>query len=881
MIMDEKDLSCSSLAPSDSPPCCLRSLNDGPLLDDLGDWVWVTKPNSVPSRYADEEELKIVFFEPAEYWVDGLPVGNGKLGAMVWGGVKSELIQLNEDTLWSGGPKNWNNPEAAKLLPKVRKLVWDGRFADASNLSQQMLGPYTQVYQPLGNVKLEFEDSHKHYDKGSYERHLDLHTATVHVKYTVDGVSFERQTFATYPDKVIVVRITASSAKSISFSVVLDSQLTYKTEMMGTNRLTMKGYCPGDIVPPPSQSNNKNIGNGSGAKTEETSKLGMSFAAVLEVRISSEGTLRAQGENMLQVEHVNWALLLIGAASSFDGPFKDPTTSKKNPVLTAVKVLESISQLSHAQLLASHLGDYQTLFHRVSLQLQKPKRQEEVVRENDRWKGEKINRKISTRERVKMFADSEDPSLVSLLFHFGRFLLISSSRQGGFVSNLQGIWNMDLQPAWRCVPHLNINLEMNYWPAEICNLPECHEPLFELVSWLSVNGKTTAKVNYDKGGWVCHHNADIWGQTAPIGGDPVYALWPMGGAWLCLHLWEHYRFSIDEVFLLGQAYPLMRGCAEFLLDWLVEDKELGLWVTNPSTSPEHYFIAPDGNQASVSFATAMDMAIIHEVFSAVISASEIIGGIDIPFVEKLKDVKKYLFPPKIGSDGLVMEWAEEFEDPDIHHRHMSHLFGLYPGHTITLQKTPRLCKAATQSIIKRGEIGPGWSMAWKTALWARLWNSERAYAMVKRMFTLINSDETQERFNGGGLYGNLFNAHPPFQIDGNFGFTAAVAEMLLQSDDDNIYILPALPANKWPSGYVSGLRARGDITVGILWKDGELVEVALKLSKKHPVLKKLHYQGRSFCTEIVACSLYTFINNIETGELNVQIVPYTTGSWSL
>lgn len=831
------------------------------------DWICVHQQNRIPSvGDPDDGRFKVSFFEPAEYWVDALPVGNGKLGAMIWGGVPNELLQLNEDTLWSGGPTDCNNPEAAKLLSKVRGLVWEGHFTDASILSEKCLGRYAQVYKPLADIELKFEESHKSYDKDSYERHLDVGSAITTVKYCTGGVTFTREIFASHPHRVIAVRISASSDRLVSFSVSIDSQLNHTTVVEGSNCLIMRGQCPGD--------NNE----------KEPSKLGMFYGTALEVRISDTGgSIQSLGDNTLRVEKVDWALLLIAASSSFDGPFKDPTVSKRDPISGSLSVLTSIRSLSFESLLRSHLQDYETLFHRVSLRLHSNNEHLEMqcnarapmrraFNKADNFCAQtgwiNMKQKVSTRDRIKMFAENEDPALISLLFNFGRFLLLASSRPGSFVSNLQGIWNKDLQPAWRCVPHLNINLEMNYWPAEICNLAECHEPLFELISWLSINGRTTAKVNYNKSGWVAHHNADIWAQTAPIDGEPVYALWPMGGAWLCLHLWEHYRFSLDEVFLQDQAYPLMEGCAQFLLEWLVEDPKSGYLVTNPSTSPEHYFVAPDGKEASVSYGTAMDMTIIREVFSAVISASEVIGLSDCLFIQELRISQARLFPPHIGSDGLFMEWAEDFKDRDIRHRHMSHLFGLFPGHSITLQGTPQLCEAARKSIIKRGEIGPGWSMAWKTALWARLWNSVKAYQMVKRMFSLIPSDQTTEQLDGGGLYANLFNAHPPFQIDGNFGFTAAIAEMLLQSDEENIYLLPAVPFDKWPSGSVTGLRARGALTVEIQWSTGELLKATIHLQKGR-FSRTLHFHGIMSPVQLSGGFLYTF--NCKLQVVGVQL----------
>lgn len=820
-----------------------------------------------------EDELWVESFEPAQSWNEALPLGSGRLGAMVFGGVKSELVQLNEDTLWSGGPSDWNNPKCLETLPIVRQLVMDGKYGEATSEATKMLGPDPQVYQPLGDLKLEFDDSHDTYDKESYHRQLDLDTAMTYVNYTIGDVSYLRQAFASYPHQVFAMRIAGSANGSVSFSVTMDGQLMLGKEVVGSKYIVMKGQCPSD---------------GNKAQVDGSTKQGMEFVAVLQVEIfGGSGKLHVENQT-LRVHQADYAVLYVAASSSFDGPFKDPSLTDKEPTSLAFSTLEKIKGLSYDDLLAAHLADYQPLFQRVSLRLGNHRCiQQGVVDEGSSGYGVQIEisedvesswefirpgeildskdvgrdtrvsdgmdaaavlqkpwkERISTKDRVLSYSEDEDPGLVVLLFQFGRYLLIASSRPNTFVANLQGVWNNQLHPAWRACPTLNINLEMNYWLAETCNLAECHLPLFDFLEQLAVTGATTAKVNYGLEGWVCHHNADIWAQSAPVTRDPVWALFPMSGAWLCLHLWEHYTFSQDEEFLRKRAYPLFRGCAQFFVNWLVEDGK-GHLVTNPSTSPEHYFIAPDGQRASVSYGSTMDMAILKNLFNAVISAAKILGEDETELVSKVKSSVEQLLPPRIGSDGRLLEWVEEFQDPEDTHRHMSHLFGLYPGHTVTPQSTPELCDAATKSILKRGEIGPGWSVAWKTALWARLWNSDHAYSMVKRMFYLIPADEKEERFDGGGLYSNLFSAHPPFQIDGNFGFTAAVAEMLFQSDESNLYILPALPLRQWRDGLVAGLRGRGAVTVGIRWIGGKLQEVNVQVEKNFSATRRLHYKAK-------------------------------------
>ncbi|KAL2630502.1 hypothetical protein R1flu_015188 [Riccia fluitans] len=816
-------------------------------LEAIEEEEWVVVEKKLPSAADDGRDpvgdcdlLKVEFFEPAIYWTEALPLGNGRLGAMVFGGVPLELVMLNHDTLYTGGPKDWNNPSAIEVLPQVRKAVFDGHYTEASSLAGKMLGPYCQMYQPLGAFDLDFGDSHSDFDPDSYHRQLDLDTATVSIEYSVGDVKFTREYFTSQPHQVLAVRLSADKAKSVSFGVTLMSPLQEGVATCVDRQLRISGRAPGDVV------------------DDTVTGMGMAFAVALEVRTGgSSGIVEACGDQSLSVKNVDWAVILLASSTSFDGPFKNPVLTDRNPAELVLATLKGTEGLGFETLRTSHLNDYQPLFRSVSLRLAKSA--EEFLRPKA-----ESQKKLSTRDRVGNFKENQDPRMVTLLFQFGRYLMLSSSRPRTFVSNLQGIWNKDLSPAWRCVPHININLPMNYWPAETCNLGECHEPLFDTIETMAINGRITAQVNYGLEGWVGHHNVDIWGQTAPVGGDPVWAFWPMGGAWLCLHMWEHYCFSLDEDFLKNRAYTLMKGCTEFLLGWLIEDDSRNL-VTNPSTSPEHYFISPDtGNWASVTSASTMDLTIITELFKAAIKADQILGGLDTAFTRKLGSALDRLYPVKLTHDGCVIEWGREFEDPEENHRHLSHLFGLFPGHSISPVTTPQLCDAATKSILKRGETGPGWSMAWKIALWGRLWNAEYAYGMVVRMFTLIGPDETTESLDGGGLYCNLFNAHPPFQIDGNFGFTGALAELFLQSDGESLYLLPALPVEAWPYGKVEGLRGRGSVTISITWEEGKIVEVDIDVEVKSTDLKNVYYQGRSASLSSISPSyVYTYDKDLK------------------
>ncbi|KAF9665972.1 hypothetical protein SADUNF_Sadunf16G0180600 [Salix dunnii] len=843
-----------------------------------GEWVFVTRPtekdlwNPTSTELEDSRPLKVTFSGPAKYWTDGIPIGNGRLGAMVWGGVSSELIQLNEDTLWTGTPTDFTDPAIPQALSEVRNLVDSGRFSEATKAAERMFGKYTNVYQLLGDIKLEFDGST--YAEGTYYRELDLDTATGRVKYSVDDVEFTREHFVSYPDQVIVTKISGSKAQSVSFAVSLDSILEHQCYLTDENQLVMEGICSEKRM-------------ASEVKANDDPK-GMKFTAVLDLQINNGARLvRLPDDNKLKVVGADWAVLLLVASSSFEGPFVDPSDSKKNPTSDSLQAMNSIKKLSYSQLYSRHVDDFQNLFYRVSLQLEKSSAIGDGVSEiknpmpsvNEDFKGNK-NVVVPTVERIKSFESDEDPSLVELLFQFGRYLLISCSRPGTQVANLQGIWNKDLHPAWEytalssllnfiwttaypyipffsSAPTLNINLEMNYWSSLPCNLRECQEPLFDFIKSLSINGSKVAQVNYVTSGWVAHHRSDIWAKPSADMGNPKWAIWPMAGAWVCTHLWEHYTYTLDKDFLINTAYPLLEGCASFLMDWLIEGND-GYLETNPSTSPEHVFIAPDGNSASVSYSSTMDMAIINEVFSAIVSASEVLGRSEDALVQNVLKAQPRLYPPKIAPDGSIMEWALNFKDPEVQHRHISHLFGLFPGHSITLKKNPELCKAAENTLYKRGENGPGWSTVWKTAVWARLQNSEHAYKMVKHLIRLVDPVDQKIGFEGG-LYSNLFAAHPPFQIDANLGFPAALSEMLVQSSMTDLYLLPALPRDKWAKGCVKGLQARGGNTVNICWDKGDLQEVGLWSEEDGSCsLRRLHYRGTTVATSLSSGMIYTF-----------------------
>ncbi|XP_057247686.1 alpha-L-fucosidase 2-like isoform X1 [Beta vulgaris subsp. vulgaris] len=795
-------------------------------MEEHDDWIKIKNPiekqlwkPSTSLVMEDNEErrpLKIIFKEAARNWTDALPIGNGRFGGMIHGGVSSEIINLNEDTLWRDIPGNYTDPNTPRVLANVRKLVNNGNYSEATVLADKDLsGDSSSGYQLLGDLILDFDDHSSEHIEQSYHRELDLDTATVTVNYSIGDVKFTRQHFASYPDQVIVTKISSSKPGSLSFTASLVSKMDHHSYTNGKNQIIMEGSCIGY-------------------------PKGIQFSLVLNLQIIGEnGMIQNLEGKKLRVENADSAVILLTASSSFDGPLIKPSDSKKNPTSEALSRINSMDTISYSALYDRHLSDYQKLFHRVSLQLSK---------------NSKTDEKISTAERVKSFQTDQDPSLVELLFQYGRYLLISSSRPGTQPANLQGIWNKDIYPPWSCAPHLNINLQMNYWLSLSCNLQELQEPLFDYLSILAINGKKTANVNYKATGWVAHQVSDIWAKTSPDSGQAVWALWPMGGAWLSTHLWEHYTYTMDKNFLEHKAYPLLEGAASFLLDWWIKGKN-GFLQTNPSTSPEHMFTAPDGKPASVSYSSTMDVAITKEVFAIVVSAAEELGRTEDDLVRNVVKAQAKLPPYRIARDGSLMEWAQDFEDPDPHHRHVSHLFGIFPGNSITLNENPDLCKAANYSLHKRGEDGPGWSTVWKAALWAHLGSSEHAYQMVKHLFNLVDPD--REGSFEGGVYSNLFAAHPPFQIDANFGFSAAIAEMLVQSTVKDLYLLPALPRDKWANGCVKGLRARGGMTVNICWTNGDLHAVGL-WSNGPKSVKRLNYRGRAMVAKILPGTVYTF-----------------------
>lgn len=752
--------------------------------------------------------MKLHYDRPAEYFEEALVIGNGTMGATLYGGVKKDKISFNDITLWTGEPESENSsPDAFNVIPEIRALLDNEGYEGADKAQYKVQGHYSENYQPLGTLTIEYLDDTA--GISDYHRWLDIGNATARTQYLKDGKLFTSDYFASAPDSVIVIRLKSENKEGIHALLSFDSPLPHSSQV-ADNEISVEGYAAYHSFPVYYKAEDKH---------RYDPERGIHFKTLVRV-LSVDGSVKNRySDSRIEIDGSTEVLILIANVTSFNGFDKDPVKEGRNYRSHVEKRMKCTIGKTYDALREAHIRDYKYYFDRVKLDLGDT--DDDIAA-------------LPTDKQLLFYTDCKqrNPDLEELYFQFGRYLLISSSRTSGVPANLQGLWNESVLPPWSSNYTVNINLEENYWASGTANLIEMQYPLIEFIANLSKTGRKTAKDYYGvERGWCLGHNSDIWAMTCPVGlneGDPSWACWTMGGTWLSTHIWEHYLFTLDKEFL-REFYPVLKGAAEFCMDWLVEKD--GKLVTSPGTSPENKYITPDGYVGATSYGNTSDLAMIRECLMDAAEASKVLG-VDKSFRKRIKKTLSRLYPYQIGKDGNLQEWYYDWQDQDPYHRHQSHLFGLYPGHHLSVEETPELAAACARTLQIKGDETTGWSTGWRVNLLARLQEGEKAYHMYRRLLRYVSPDnyKGEDARRGGGTYPNLLDAHSPFQIDGNFGGCSGVIEMLMQSSTNKIVLLPALPES-WADGKVQGICARGGFVVDMEWKNREVVSLIVSSLK--------------------------------------------------